>query len=354
MGLLCIGTYTRGAGGIHLADMEPTTGKLTYRELAAECVSPSFLALSPDGRYLYAVNETGDFGGAATGSVSAFARDKKSGRLTLLNVQSSHGSYPCHITVSRSGKHVLVANYGSGTVAVFPVHADGRLGDASCVIQHRGSSVNKARQEGPHAHSVNLDRANRFALACDLGTDQVLVYRFDDERGLLAPNDPPAVSARPGAGPRHLAFHPSGRTVYVINELDSTIAVYRYGPEKGTLTTIGLVETLPAGYTGQSTTAEVVVHPSGKWVYGSNRGHDSLAVFACNPASGALRFVGHVPTGGKTPRNFVCHPNGAFLVVANQDSNTVSVFRVDQATGMPVPTDQQVEVPLPVCVRFAD
>ncbi len=352
MSMIYVGTYTRGSGGIHLLDMEPGTGALGYRGLAAECVSPSFLALSKDGRHVYAVNETGDYGGATTGSVSAFVRDPSSGRLTLLNVQSSNGSYPCHISLSRSGRHVMVANYGSGTVAVLPVRDDGSLGSASCVIQHHGSSVNKARQEGPHAHSVNFDPSGRFALACDLGTDQVLIYQFDDARGVLVPHTPAAIAARPGAGPRHLAFHPNGRFVYVINELDSTIAAYRWDPAAGTLRSVGVVETLPKGFSGQSTTAEVVVHPSGKWVYGSNRGHDSLAVFAVNAASGALRYIGHQPTLGKTPRNFACDPSGAFVVAANQDSNTVVVFRVNERTGMPMPTERRAEVPLPVCVRF--
>lgn len=351
--MIYIGTYTRGSGGIHLLKMDPETGALTHEGLVAECPSPSFLAISPDGRFVFAVNETGDYGGANTGSVTAFHRDKGSGKLTQLNTRSSHGSYPCHLTMSKSGRHILAANYGSGTVVVLPVGADGTLGEASCVIQHRGSSVNKSRQEGPHAHSVNLDAANRFALVCDLGTDEVLVYRFDDERGTLTPHDPRAVEARKGAGPRHLAFHPNGRIVYVINELDSTIASYRYSPSAGTLRPVGVAETLPRDFAGQSTTAEVIVHPSGKWVYGSNRGHDSLAVFAVNASSGALRYVGHQPTQGKTPRNFASDPSGKFIVAANQDSNSIEAFRVDPKTGMPVVTGHRAEAPLPVCVRFA-
>lgn len=352
MSLIYVGTYTRGSGGIHLVEMDDSSGVLQYRGLAAECESPSFLCLSPDKKFLYAVHETGEYRGARTGYVGAFARDASTGKLQPLNTQSSHGTYPCHITISRSGKHVLVANYGSGTLAVLPVNPDGSLGEATCEIQHRGSSVNKSRQEGPHAHSINLDSANRFALACDLGTDQVLVYRFDHAKGVLEPHDPPAVSVAPGAGPRHLAFHPNGRFVYVINELDSTVNAYGYNPQRGTLVLRGTVPTLPGGFDGHSTTAEVVVHPTGKWVYGSNRGHDSLAVFGVNPASGALRPVGHVSTGGKTPRNFVSHPSGKFLVVGNQDSNSVVVFRVNEQTGMPEPTEHQVEIPLPVCVRF--
>ncbi len=348
-----VGTYTRGSGGIHLLEMDADTGAIANKGVVAECASPSFLAIARAGRYVYAVNEVGDFGGAATGSVSAFRRDPSAGRLHPLNVKSSHGSYPCHICLSKSGRHVLVANYGSGTVAVLPVNADGGLGDASCVIQHEGAGVNKARQEGPHAHSVHLDAANRFALACDLGTDQVLVYRFDAEKGVLSPNAPPHIAAEPGAGPRHLAFHPNGRFVYVINELKSTIAAYRYDAARGALTAVGVVRTLPESFTGISTTAEVVVHPSGKWVYGSNRGHDSLAAFAVNPASGALRFVCHQPTLGRTPRNFIADPSGRFVIVANQDSNSIVVLRVNEKDGRLDPTGHSCEAPLPVCLRFA-
>lgn len=352
MATLYIGTYTRGAGGIHRLEMDENTGTLTNRGLVAECPSPSFLALTPDGKFLFAVNETGDFAGANTGSVSAYARTADGG-LRHLNTVSSHGSYPCHITLAKSGRHVLLANYGSGTVAVVPVGRDGALSDACCVIQHEGSGVNKQRQEGPHAHSINLDRNNRFALACDLGADQVIVYRFDTRTGMLSPATAPAARATPGAGPRHLAFHPNGKFVYVINELDSTIAAYGYDAATGALTPIASASTLPSGYAGQTTTAEVAVHPSGRWVYGSNRGHDSLAMFAVNPATGALRPIGHQPTLGKTPRNFAIHPAGKFLVVANQDSNSVITFAVNPRTGVLSETVHRTEVPLPVCVRFA-
>ncbi|MBM3494532.1 MAG: lactonase family protein, partial [Armatimonadetes bacterium] len=315
--------------------------------------SPSFLAMSADGRRLYAVNETGDYAGAKTGSVSAFSRDPQTGMLRLINAVSSHGSYPCHIAMAKSGRRVLLANYGSGTVAVLPIKEDGALGDACCVIQHAGSSVNKSRQEGPHAHSINLDRDNRFALACDLGTDEVIVYRFDSRTGALTRSDSPPAKVAPGAGPRHLAFHPAGRFVYVINELDSTIAAYRFDQAGGALTLIEAARTLPEGFTGASTTAEVAVHPSGKWVYGSNRGHDSIAVFAVNASTGALRPIGHEPTLGKTPRNFTLDRAGRFLIAANQDASGVVVMSIDQRTGGLQPTEHRAEVPLPVCVRFA-
>ena len=356
MATLYVGTYTRESGGIHLVELNERSGEMTHRGVVGECRSPSFLAFSQDGRIIYAVNEIGDVHGATPGSVTAVLRDAASGHLTALNTVSSHGSYPCHITVSRNGKHVLVANYGSGTVAVIPITADGSLGNAVCVVQHAGSSVNKARQEGPHAHSINLDPLARFALACDLGTDQVIVYRYDEATGMLARDGKASaepVRTAPGAGPRHLAFHPGGRFVYVINELDSTIGAYRYDPNTGALTLIETVTTLPAGFAGQSTTAEVVVHPSGKWVYGSNRGHDSIAVFAVNPASGALRPMGQVPSGGKTPRNFTVSRDGRRMVVANQDSNGIRLFTVNERTGIPTATEHAVSIPLPVCVRFA-
>jgi 6-phosphogluconolactonase len=332
--------------------MDDQTGALTHKGVVAECASPSFLAIAPDGRRVLAVNETGDYGGARTGSVSAFERDPASGGLRLINAVSSHGSYPCHIVLARSGAHVLLANYGSGTVVVAPVRPDGSLGDATCVVQHEGSSVNSERQEGPHAHSVNFDPSGRIALACDLGTDQIVPYRFETTSGTLVRTDAPAAKAAPGAGPRHLAFHPNGRLVYVINELDSTIAAYRYDAAQGGLRHIASSPTLPTSFVGPSTTAEVVVHPSGKWIYGSNRGHDSLAAFAINPASGALRPMGHVSTEGRTPRNFAVHPSGRLLIAANQDSNSIVAFAVDEATGMPRAAGHQAEVPQPVCVRF--
>lgn len=345
--MIYAGTYTRGSGGIHRIGMADGTGALSGGEVAAECPSPSFLAVGPGGKALYAVNEIGDYAGARAGSVSAFARGAD-GALKPVNVVSSHGSYPCHLTVTRAGGHVLVANYGSGAVAVIPVLSDGSLGDASCVIQHHGSSVNQARQEGPHAHSVDLDRANRFALVCDLGIDQTLIYRFDASGGKLLPHD--TVHAARGAGPRHVAFHPNGRLVYVINELDSTIGAYRYDPAAGAMKHIDTISTLPADFKGASTTAEIAVHPSGRWVYGSNRGHDSLAIFAVNPATGALRPVGHAPTLGKTPRHFSIHPGGRFVLVGNQESDAVLVFRIDGANGSLAPAESRVSIPSPVCV----
>jgi 6-phosphogluconolactonase len=348
-----VGTYTDGKGrGIYLLEMDPATGTLTPRGLAAEATNPSFLAVHPSRKFLYAVSEVGESGGRKGGAVRAFALDAKTGALTPLNQQSSGGSGPCYVTVDREGRNVLAANYGGGSVAVLPIGEDGRLGAASAFVQHRGSGTNPRRQEGPHAHSINLDPANRFAVAADLGLDKLLVHRFDASKGTLTPNDPPATSVAPGAGPRHFAFHPDGRHAYVINEMACTVTAFDYNPERGVLTELQTVSTLPEGVKPGYSTAEVQVHPSGKFVYGSNRGHDSIAIFAVDPSSGRLTPVGHQPTQGKTPRNFAIDPSGSFLLAENQDSGTIVVFRIDPQTGRLSPTGQTVEVPAPVCVKF--
>jgi 6-phosphogluconolactonase len=354
--LVYFGTYTGpGSKGIYVSRFDSATGRLTPAELAAETPNPSFLAVRPDGRFLYAVNEVGHFQGKNSGSASAFAVDRATGRLTLLNQSASGGADPCHATVDRSGRSLLVANYSGGSIAALPIGPDGRLGEASAVVQHKGSSVNRERQAGPHAHSIDLDAANRFALVDDLGLDKVLVYRFDPARGTLVPHDPPSASVAPGSGPRHLAFHPDGRHVYVINEMLLTITAFRYDPERGALDVAQTLSTLPAGVAPRPeySTAEVRVHPSGRFLYGSNRGHDSIAVFAIERETGALTPVEHVPTGGKTPRNFTLDPTGTYLLVANQGSDSVVVFRVDADTGRLQATGQTLHVGSPVCVTFA-
>jgi 6-phosphogluconolactonase len=284
--------------------------------------------------------------------VSAYAIDTTSGRLLLLNQQSSGGAGPCHVTVDRAGKNILVANYGSGSVAVLPVNHDGSLGEASAVVQHSGSSVNPQRQAGPHAHSINLDSDNNYAVAADLGLDQLLVYRFDSTRGTLVPNEPPSIRLPAGGGPRHLAFHPSGRFAYANNEMTSTVSALAYDAQRGTFDELNTISTLPAeGFEGNST-AEVRAHPSGKFVYVSNRGHNSIAMFEVDPRTGKLTPLGHESTRGKIPRNFNLDPSGRFLLVANQDSNNVVVFRVDPDKGTLMPTGSEITVPHPVCVRF--
>ncbi|HUT88209.1 MAG TPA: lactonase family protein [Thermoguttaceae bacterium] len=346
-----VGTYTGGdSRGIYRCRLDLGTGTLRSLELAAETLNPSFLALHPSGRFLYAVGEIGNFGGGKTGAVSAFRIEPKSGKLTPLNQQPSRGTGPCHLTVDRTGRNVLVANYGSGSVACLPIGDDGRLGDATSFVQHEGSSVNPQRQQGPHAHVVELDAANRFAFVADLGLDKILIYRLNADRGQLTPNDPPSAAVAPGAGPRHFAFHPTGRFAYVINEIDSTVTAFGYDAQRGALEPLETVPTLPEGFTGKSTTAEIVVHPSGRFLYGSNRGHDSLVIFAVDARTGKLRYVGHEPTQGKAPRNFAIDPSGDYLLAANQGTDNVVVFRIDANTGELRPTGHSLEVPKPVCL----
>ena len=349
------GTYTRrgGSKGIYLSQLDLTTGTLTAPILAAATDNPTFLALSPDGRFLYAAGGSVTVHGARSGAVTAFAIDPATGKLTLLNRKSSGGKGPCHVVVDATGRHALAANYSSGSVVSLPIARDGRLGPAASVVQHKGSSANKRRQSGPHAHSINLDAANRFAFAADLGADKLFVYRFDPAAGTLKPHDPPAVTLAPGAGPRHFAFHPGGRFAYVINELHSTVTAMAYDRQAGTLTELHTVTTLPGDFTGPNSTAEVQVHPSGRFVYGSNRGHDSLAIFAVDAKTGRLKPLGHQSVGGRTPRNFGIDPTGRYILAANQNSNTVVVFRVDPATGRLTPNGSRITVSSPVCVKFA-
>ena len=349
-----VGTYTGGdSKGIYLLEMDPETGALTEKGLVAETPSPSFLAIHPSGKFLYAVNEVESFRGEKAGSVSGFAIDAKTGKLTALNQQSSKGAAPCHLVIDREGKHVLLANYSGGSVAVLPIDKDGMLGEASSFVQHKGSSADKNRQNEPHAHSINLDAANTFAVAADLGLDQVLVYRFDGTKGTLTPNAPPFLKTPPGGGPRHFAFHPDGKHAFVILEITSKAVPLAYDAAKGTFAMGTPVSTLPEGdYPGNST-AEVRVHPSGKYLYVSNRGHDSIAIFAIDPKTFALTPIGHQKTGGKTPRNFGIDPSGTFLLAANQDTDNVVVFRIDPKTGLLSPTGHSAKVPKPVCVKMA-
>ncbi|NLF72141.1 MAG: lactonase family protein [Candidatus Anammoximicrobium sp.] len=348
-----VGTYTSGASqGIYLGRLDLADGGLRLDGVAAETKNPSFLALHPNRRFLYAVGEISDFAGKRTGAVNAFRIEPATGRLEPLNQQSSGGPGPCHVAVDHSGRNVLVANYGGGSAAVLPIRKNGTLGSATAFVQHQGASVNPRRQQGPHAHSINLDPANRFAFVADLGLDKVLIYRFDAAAGKLTPNDPPWASVVPGAGPRHFAFHPTGKFAYVINELGSSLTAFRYDAARGALEEVQTVSSLPAGPVEGNSTAEVQVHPSGKFLYGSNRGHDSIAVFAADAVTGQLKLVEHESTQGKTPRNFGVDPTGRFLLACNQASDTIVGFRIDQETGALTPTGQKLDVPSPVCVKF--
>jgi 6-phosphogluconolactonase len=352
-----VGTYTSGDGalrsrGIYLIDLDLESGKLGTPRLAGEAIDPSFLAIHPSGRFLYVVSERSAVGGRPGGAVLGFSIDPGSGVLTSINQQSSRGAGPCHLVVDRGGKNVLVANYGSGSVAALPIDADGRLSPSSSFIQHEGKGSDPSRQEGPHAHSINLDLAGRFAVAADLGLDKVFIYRYDEVKGTLAANDPPFAEVAPKSGPRHFAFHPDGRFGYVISEMANTVTAFAYDASKGRLQKIQTISTLPADFRGASYTAEVQVHRSGKFVYGSNRGHDSIAIFAVDAQSGKLSSVGVEPTQGRNPRNFAIDPTGAYLLAENGDSGTIVVFRIDAQSGALRPTGQSVRVPKPVCIKM--
>lgn len=349
-----VGTYTGPKSkGIYLCELDLATGKLTEKGLAGEVTNPSFLAIHPNKKFLFAVGEINNFKGKRGGAASAFSIDPKTGKLTLLNQETSGGGGPCHVSVDKEGKNILLANYGGGSVEVIPVAADGKLGEPTSFIQHKGKGPDKGRQEAPHAHSINLDAANKFAFAADLGLDKVLIYKFDAAKGTLTPNDPAYGEVPPGGGPRHFAFHPNGKFAFVCDEMTSAVTAFAYDAEKGALKTLDTISTLPEGLKVKgNSTAEVQVHPNGKAVYVSNRGHDSIAVFSCDAATGKLTPIQHESTQGKTPRNFGIDPTGAYLVAANQDSASLVVFKIDPATGKLTPADSKVEVPTPVCVKF--
>lgn len=351
-----IGTYTGPKSqGIYCAEFDPATGALTTPKLAAPSRNPTFLALPPKTPVLYAAEEISNFDGRREGSISAWSIDEKSGQLILLNRQGSGGAGPCHLSVNKTGTCVLVANYGSGSIAVLPIETGGRLARATATVQHLGSSINRQRQEGPHAHFIIMDPGNKFALVCDLGLDKILSYRLESDSGAIAlvPNDPPGIAVQRGSGPRHLAFAPNGRVAYLISELASTLTVLNYDQTRGTLTQRQTISTLPAEFKDPNIAAEVHVHPNGRFVYGSNRGDDSIAVFAVNAKTGQLSFVQRQSTLGRTPRHFTFDPTGRWLLVENQDSDNIVVFRVDPKTGRLAPAGNSVEVGAPVCLLFA-
>jgi 6-phosphogluconolactonase len=304
------------------------------------------------GHFLYAVNEAQKYQGQASGGVSAFAVDPKTGKLTFLNEVASRGADPCYISLDKTGKFVLVANYTGGNVAVFPIHSDGRLGEATGFIQHQGSGPNHDRQEGAHAHWIEVTPDNRYAIVADLGLDELLVYHFNAAKGVLTPNNPPFTKVAPGSGPRHFAFHPNGERAYVIEEMVGAVNTFSYDSKKGALHLLQTVPTLPTSFSGENTTAEVEVHPNGKFVYASNRGRDSIVVYAVDPKAGTLKLVEDVPTQGKTPRNFQIDPTGTRIFVANQGSGNIVVFHINTTTGRLTPEGEPLQVPNPVCIKF--
>jgi 6-phosphogluconolactonase len=349
------GTYTGAKSkGIYSSRFDSNTGRLTEPRLAAETRNPSFLAVHPTQPFLYTVGEVSDAQGQRAGAVSAFLIDRKTGSLTLLNQQTSGGTGPCHISLDTAGKCALVANYGSGSIAALPIKPDGRLGNAATTIQHTGSSVNPQRQAGPHAHFICPSPDNRFALTADLGLDKVLVYQLEPATAKLSANNPPFGVVAHGAGPRHLAFHPNGKFVYAISEMALTVTTFSYDAARAALFEVQTVSTLPADYsaTQRDSCAEIATHPNGKFVYGSNRGHDSIAVFALDELSGKLTLIQNEPTQGKTPRHFAIDPAGRWLLAENQNSDSVVVFGIDMTSGKLKPASHILNVPSPVCAVF--
>ena len=348
-----VGTEGTQSKGIYLYRFDPSTGESTPLGLAAETTNPSFLAVHPSGKYLYAVNEVQTFQGPNSGGVSAFSIDRATGKLTFLNEVPSRGADPCYVIVDTEGKHVLVANYTGGSIAVFPVLQDGRLHEATTFVQHHGHGTNPQRQEGPHVHSIDLSSDGHHAYVDDLGLDKVLVYDYyPDKDRLLGPDDPPFAKLDPGAGPRHFALLPSGKFAYVVAEMASTVTVFSVDLNTGMLNRLQTISTLPKDFKGENDDAEIQIHPNGKFLYASNRGHDSIAVFAIDPARGTLTKVADVLTQGKIPRSFGIDPTGKYLLAENERSDDIVVFRIDESTGRLTPTGQKLDVPSPVCVKF--
>jgi 6-phosphogluconolactonase len=353
-----VGTYTTKteSKGIYSFQFDAATGKMTAPELAAESPDPSFVAVHPDGKYLYAVNEAGK-----NSMVSAFALDVATGKLTLLNQLPALGEDPCYISFDRSGKFVLIANYSSGNVAVFPILPDGKLGEHTAVVEDSGAlGPNKERQEAPHAHWIEPSAHNRSVYVADLGLDRVLTYKFDVAKGTLAPGaksspadagDPSSAALNPGTGPRHAALSRDGNYMYVLGELQSNVTVFK-NDARETFRQVQQISALPGGFSGRNDAAEIAIHRNGRFLYTSNRGHESIAVFAIEPKTGTLTLVADVPTGGKEPRHFTMDPTGQYLLAENQLSGNIVEFRIDPATGKLTATGEVLQVPSPVCVAF--
>jgi 6-phosphogluconolactonase len=345
-----VGTYTTKtqSKGIYAFRYDATSGKLTSLGVAAETPDPSFVAIHPSGKFLYAVNE----GGKAS-FVTSFALDAKTGKLTQLNQVPALGEDPCYIALDQTGKYILIANYSSGTLAVFPILPDGKIGEKTAMNQDSGKlGPNKERQDGPHAHWIETSADNRYVLAVDMGLDQVLIFQFDAKKGTLGPHIPPSAAVKAGSGPRHGIFSPNGKFFFVVSELTSTATSFSYDAKTGDLKQVNSVSTLPSDFSGRNDVAEVAVHPSGRFLYVSNRGADSIALFSVDAKKGTLTPMSAVPTGGKEPRHFTLDPSGNFLFVENQWSDTIVTFHVDANTGALTPTGENVSVPSPVCLKF--
>ena len=354
-----LGAYTfRDGKGVYAYRFNSETGKLTPLGLAAETVNPSFLAIHPNGRFLYAANEfpSNEFppNPKKNGSITAFSVDAKTGKLTALNTVSSGGAFVPHLAVADSGRTLVAVNYMSGSTVSFPIHADGTLGEVASLMQHSGSSIDPERQTGPHPHGVTFAPGNRFVIIPDRGIDKLMVYRLDAASSKLSANDPPFTKLEAGSGPRHFAFRPDGKFGYSINEIGSTVTVLRWDGKAGTLTAVQTLSSLPSPPPQGNTTAEVVIDRRGRFLYGSNRGHDSIAVFAIDGPTGKLTSVQDVPTEGRAPRNFAIDPTGGYLFAANQDSNNIVVFKIDPGSGKLSPTGDKYSASLPVCIVFLE
>lgn len=349
--LAYVGTYTKGASkGIYSMRFDPGTGMLSNLTAAAEIPSPSFLIVDPKGSYVYAISEIGYKDGG--GTVSSFSIDPKSGSLKLLNTVPSRGGGPCHLVVDHTGKFLIIANYGTGSVAVFRIEANGSIGESTAFLQFSGSSVNPGRQQGPHAHAVVLSPDNKFLFVPDLGTDQIRIFKLDAEHGTLAANNPAFVKVNAGAGPRHFTFGPGAHFAYAVCEMQSSVAVFSYDAANGSLTQIQMISNLPEDSTGEDNSAEIEVDPAGRFLYASNRGNDSITAFAIDPHKGTLTNVQVISSDGKIPRNFAIDPSGRYMLVANQNSDQISVLARDPKTGKLSPATQRLAVPSPVCVQF--
>lgn len=348
--MLYVGTYSvRGSEGIYAFEFDRKAGTLTQVHTTGGVKSPSFLAFHPLGWYLYAVNE-----GAEGGAVSAFSIDRKSGKLRLLNQQSSGGRGPCHISLDRTGRAAFVSNYGEGTFSVLPIRRDGSLGSPTDSVRFAGKGANAQRQDKPHAHSATISADNRFVYVCDLGTDRIYIYEIDPAQGKVKPASTPYVSVKPGSGPRHFTFSPDGKFAYLAEELTSSVAVFAQDAKTGFLAIQqDGVASLPADFKGNNTSADLHTDPSGKFLYQSNRGHNSLAIFSIG-TDGTISLVGQQDTMGKTPRNFLVDPKGEFVFAANQDTDNITIFRRDAKTGLLTYTGQSVSVPAPVCLKLLE
>ncbi len=356
--LVFIGTSTKTSSrGIYALRFNDATGALSTPQVAAELANPGFLALHPNGRVLYAIGDVGMIDGKAAGSVSGYTIEPATGHLTLLNQQPSGGASLTHLAVDATGRMLVAVSYGAGYVVSFPLAADGRVGPRVSHIDHQGPlGPNTSRQDKPHAHSITISPDDRFGFVADLGLDRVLSYRLDPAAATLAPNDPAFTTITPGAGPRHSKFSADGKFFYVLDEIDGSVTACTYDAARGVATPFQHISTLPEGFKvlDPDRAAEIRIHPNGKFVYASNRGHDSIAVFARDAASGRLTLVEIKPCGGKEPRNFALSPDGAWLICAHQNSDTLAVFRVDAASGRLAQVGGTVSVPMPICVLFAD